>query len=265
MHNNKNILFIAIVTLIALVSCNKEEKSSNLTILPAENYLLRDTSNVINFTIKVESTNDLARYRITQTIDNSTTTIKDELISGKNYIDWFDYTVPNSFQGYGRHEIKLIFTTIDVKGAEMNRAKLIYVDITDRTLAENSGNTMYSALSNQFNAYDLLTNTPKYNTDSTAHIFDFTKPNTNDTLGRVWISPSGVKFVKLNGFDYANATASSVTNAYNSSVKNDTLRNLTDGDIVITKVGSTYMALKMVYVIDDVGNANDRYIFSIKK
>lgn len=265
MHNNKNILFIAIVALIALVSCNKEEKSSNLTILPAENYLLRDTSNVINFTIKVESTNDLARYRITQTIDNSTTTIKDELISGKNYIDWFDYTVPNSFQGYGRHEIKLIFTTIDVKGAEMNRAKLIYVDITDRTLAENSGNTMYSALSNQFNAYDLLTNTPKYNTDSTAHIFDFTKPNTNDTLGRVWISPSGVKFVKLNGFDYANATASSVTNAYNSSVKNDTLRNLTDGDIVITKVGSTYMALKMVYVIDDVGNANDRYIFSIKK
>jgi hypothetical protein len=265
MHNKTHLLIVTTLLMLAFFSCSKDDNSSNLTILPADNYLLRDTSNVINFTIKVESTNDLARYRITQTINNSTTTIKDELISGKNYIDWFDYTVPNSFQNYGRHEIKLIFTTIDVKGAEMNRAKLIYVDITDRTLAENSGNTMHSALSNQFNAYDLLANTPKYNTDSTAHIFDYTKPNVNDTLGRVWISPSGVKFVKLNGFDYANATASSVTNAYNSSVKNDTLRNLTDGDIVITKVGNTYMALKMVYVIDDAGNANDRYIFSVKK
>ena len=264
MHNKTNIFFIALL-LVALFSCKKEDKNSSLTILPADNYLLRDTSNVINFTIKVESTNDLARYRITQTINNSTVTIKDELISGKSFIDWYDYTVPNSIQGYGRHEIKLIFTTIDVKGAEMNRAKLIYVDINDRTLAESSGNTMYSALSNQFNAYDILTSTPKYNTDSTAHIFDFTKPNVNDTLGRVWISPSGVKFVKLNGFDYANATASSVTNAYNSSVKNDTLRNLTDGDIVVTKVGSTYVAIKMIYVIDDVGNSNDRYFFSIKK
>lgn len=264
MHNKTNIFFIALL-IVALFSCKKDESNSNLTIIPADNYLLRDTSNVINFTIKVESTNELARYRITQTINNSTITIKDELISGKNFIDWFDYTVPNSIQGYGRHEIKLIFTTIDVKGAEMNRAKLIYVDINDRTLAESSGNTMYSALSNQFNAYDLLSNTPKYNTDSTAHIFDFTKPNVNDTLGRVWISPSGVKFVKLNGFDYANATASSVTNAYNSSIKNDTLRNLIDGDIVVTKVGTTYMAIKMIYVIDDVGNSNDRYIFSIKK
>lgn len=262
---NKTTIFFTSLLLIAMLSCSKEEKNSNLTILPADNYLLRDTSNVINFTVKVESTNDLARYRITQTIKNSTITIKDELISGRNYIDWFDYTVPNSIQGYGRHEVKLVFTTIDVKGAEMNRAKLIYVDINDRTLAESSGNTMYSSLSNQFNAYDLLTNTPKYNTDSTAHIFDFTKPNTNDTLGRTWISPSGIKFVKLNGFDYANATASTVTNAYNSSVKNDTLRNLTDGDIVVTKVGTTYMALKMIYVIDDVGNTNDRYIFSLKK
>lgn len=257
--------FIFISLIITTYSCSKDEDSSGISVTPGENYLIRDTGNVVNFTVKINSKNDLSKYRITETINNSTTTIKELNISGKNYIDWFDYKVPNVFNTYGRHEIKLIFSAFDAKGAIMSRAKLIYVDINDRTLTEYSGNTMYSALSNQHNAYDLITRTPKYNTDSTSHIFDFTQPNAGDSLGKTWISPSGVKFVKLNGFDYANATEGTVTNAYNSSVKNDTLRNLQPEDIIITKVGTTYMALKMVYVIDDTGNANDRYMFSIKK
>ncbi|MCB9335587.1 MAG: hypothetical protein H6586_05520 [Flavobacteriales bacterium] len=262
----KSIFYFTILSLVLFHSCKKdEEQNSGITITPTEDYLLRDTSDVINFTVKIESRNELAKYRVTQTINNSTITVKEETISGKTHIDWYDYTVPNSFNTYGRHEIKLIFSSFDVSGNTMNKAKIVYVDINDRTLSETSGNTMYSALSNQFNAYDLLTNTPKYNSDSTSHVFDFSTSNPSDSLGKTWISPSGIKFVKLNGFDYANATESTVKNAYNSSIKNDTIRNIAPQDVIITKVNQTYMALQLIYVIDDVGVNQDRYIFNIKK
>lgn len=258
------ILFLIVSTL--LFSCKKdEEQSFGINISPSEDYMLRDMGNTINFTVKFESKEELAKYRITETINNSTTTIKDVAISGKKYIDWFDYTVPNTFENYGRHEIKLIFSSFDVDGKSMNRAKIIYVDVNERNLTEYAGNTMYSSLSSQSNAYDLLTNTPKFSSDSTSHIVDLSKPNISDSLGKVWVSPFGAKFTKLNSFDYSNATDLTVKNAYNSSIKSDTIRNINPNDIIITKINNDYIALKLIYVIDDTGSATDRYVFNIKR
>lgn len=265
MKKNPTIILILLVSTL-FFSCKKdEEQAFGINITPSEDYMLRDIGNVINFTVKFESKEELVKYRITETISNSTTTIKDITISGKKYIDWFDYTVPNSFEDYGRHEIKLIFTSFDVDGKSMNRAKIIYVDVNQRNLVEYAGNTMYSSLSTQFNGYDLLTNTPKFSSDTTSHIVDFTQANSSDSLGKIWISPYGAKFAKLNSFDYSNATDLTVKNAYNSSIKSDTIRNINTNDIIITKINNDFIAIKMIYVIDDSGNSTDRYIFNIKK
>lgn len=262
----KTPIFFFLLISILLFSCKKEEEQAfGINITPSEDYMLRDMGNIINFTVKFESKEELIKYRITETINNSTTTIKDITIAGKKYIDWFDYTVPNTFENYGRHEIKLIFTSIDVDGKTMNRAKIIYVDIIQRNLVEYAGNTMYSSLSSQFNAYDLLSSTPKFSSDTTSHIIDLTKPNLNDSLGKIWVSPFGAKFAKLNSFDYSNATDLTVKNAYNSSIKSDTIRNINANDIILTKIDNNYIALKLIYVIDDAGTATDRYIFNIKR
>jgi hypothetical protein len=259
-------LTLLIVPFLFLSSCKKDENvNSGIIITPSEDYFKRNIGDVINFTLKIESKEELAKLRITQTIGNSTSTILDKTISGKKIIEWYDYEIPNEFNDYGRHEIKLVFTTIDNDNKTMNRAKIIYVDITEKTLAEYSGNNMYSSLSNQFNAYDLLTNTPKYSSDSTSHIIDLSVTNPNDTLSRSWASPYGIKFVKHNSFDYGNATDLTVQNAYNSGIKNDTLRNLATDDVILTKINNSYVALKLIYVIDDPGKTNDKYIFSIKR
>lgn len=266
-----NFLKYLVVTIIVLfaIACDNsddEDKSYGMNISPSENYLSRKGGSVINFTISIQSAENLTRYRITEVInDFSTKTLKDQNISGKFHSDWFDYTVPDTFE-FGKHEIKLIFSTFDVRGTEMKRAKIINVNITDRKLEEFAGNTMYSSISNQFDAYDLLTGTPKYSSDSTSHIIDLSKPNSNDFLSKSWTSPvPDIKFVRFNSFDYGNATNQSVKTAYDTGIKNDTIRNLNDEDILLTKINDKFVAVKIQLVIDQSGYDNDRYVFNIKR
>lgn len=262
-------LVFTIIILFA-ISCNDsddEDKSFGMNISPEENYLSRKPGSVVNFTMNVQSVEDLSRYRITETINNfSAKTLKEEKnLSGKFYSDWFDYKVPDTFE-FGKHEIKLIFSTFDVKGGEMKRAKIINVNITDRTLTEFGGNTMYSSISNQFDAFDLLTGTPKYSSDSTSHIRDLTIANPNDLLSKSWASPNpDIKFVRFNNFDYGNATNQKVKTAYDTGVKNDTIRDLKAEDILLTKIDEKYIAVKLILVYDENGKENDRYLFSIKR
>lgn len=266
MHFRKLFLVAIIATLS--FSCGDDEEESNygMRITPNENYLEREEGSVINFVINVESSDELTRYRVTETIDKKSTNIlKDESIRGNFYSDWFDYTVPDTLE-FGSHEIQLIFSTFDIKGRQIRRAKFILVDVVDRTLTEYGGNTIFSSLSNQFDAYDLLTGNPKYSSDTTAHIRDLSKANPNDTLSRNWSSPvPEIKFVRFNSFDYGNATEQSVRTAYDTGIKNDTIRNLRSEDILLTKIENKYIAVKLNFVTDQSGNINDRYIFSIKR
>lgn len=263
---SKNLIAAIIIVFTVACDSSDDEQNTGMRITPEKNYLLRTGGNVVNFTINVESADELTRYRITETIDNSsTTTLKDEKISGKFHSDWFDYKVPDTF-GFGNHEIELIFATFDVRGNEMKRAKIINVNVTDKPLTEFGGNTMYSSISNQFDAYDLLTGTPIYSSDTMAHIRDLSKANPTDSLSKSWTSPvPEIKFVRFNNFDYGNSTDQSVRTAYETGIKNDTIRNLKADDIILSKINSRYVAVKVIFVNDLNGNINDRYIFSIKR
>src|SRR5690606_13371389 len=156
----KMLFLFLILSLITSCSDNDDGESFGINISPEENYLSKKEGSVVSFTINIQSANNLTRYRVTETIDDmTTTTLKEEPISEKFHSDWFDYKVPDTFE-YGNHEIKLIFSTFDEKGKEMKRAKIINVNVSERTLTEFGGNTMYSSASNQMDAYDLLSGTP---------------------------------------------------------------------------------------------------------
>ncbi len=257
--------FLILIITFTIFSCSKdEEENETYAISPSDTYFTRETGNTMNFTINITSPNELVKYVITETINNSTTTIEETSISGKTYFDFFDYTIPD-FQDFGNHEITLLFSFYDASGKVSSKPKVIYVNVTERTLDEFGGNTMYSSLSNQFDAFDLLTGTPKNSSDSTAHIMDLTVTNPTDSLSKSWASASGMKFVKHNSFNYANATDLTVQNSYDSGIKVDTLRNLITDDIVLTKINNNYVAIKLIFVTDDVAITNDKYIFSIKR
>ena len=261
---------ICLSAIVVLFSCNDsdDDEGFGIEISPEANRLNREGGSVVNFVVSIQSTEDLRRYRVSENIDNGGfNLLKEADISGKFYSDFFDYTVPDTFD-FGLHEIVIKFSTLDVRGNLMERAKVINVNITERTLTEYGGNTMYSNLSSQPDAFDLLNGSSKYSSDTLAHIRDFTLANPNDSLGKAWTSPMpGISFVRIGsgGFDYGNATDQNVMTSYEAGVKNDTIRNLKAEDVILTKINDTYVAVKLVLVIDEAGTTNDRYFFSIKR
>jgi hypothetical protein len=246
-------------------SDDDEEESYGMAVTPSDTYFTQKGGDVINFKIIAESSNNLNRLRIWETINNNPTQIvRDQVISGVQFSDFFSYTIPDTL-GFGDHTIRLLFSTYDGSGREMSRSKIISINNPDE-LEEFGSFTMHSSLSNQFDAFDLLTGTPKYSSDTTAHIRDVSTNTAPDSLSRSWTSEvPGMQFLKFNDFDYGNATNQSVKTAFDAGVKNDTIRNLASNDIVLTKINNRYLAIKLLFVTDEAGNVNDRYIFTVKR
>jgi len=141
-------------------------------------------------------------------------------------------------------------------------------------LSETSGHQMFSHNSTNYDAYNLLTGLPLHSQlsdSSIIHIIDASIDSVNhNTLSRKWMSFANLQFVKFNDFNYANATISSIKNAYNAGLKNQFVDNLTDEDIIITKLGNSsidtgFIAIKIINIIDADSTINDKYIFNIKK
>ncbi len=265
--NIRKILLLALIISTAMAcSDDDEDEGFGLRVSPSEDYISRTPGSIVSFTFSAQSKEPLARYRVIETINsNSQRSLKDISISGKNYSDFFDYEVPDTF-GFGNHQIKILFSTFDVTGTEMQRAKFINVRVTDRPLSEYGSFTMYSSASNQFDAFDLIKGTPKYSSDTTAHIRDLSVNDTTGLLSKTWTSEApNINFLKFNDFDYGNATSQSVKTAYDAGIKNDTIRNLDENDIILTKVDNKYMAIKLIFVTDQTGVDNDRYIFTVKR
>ena len=84
-----------------------------------------------------------------------------------------------------------------------------------------------------------------------------------------WISPAGGRFVRFNTYDYANATDSSIVDAYNAGLDLPKVDNIQNGDIILTKLGSTsstdYAAILITGVYDPDSTNLDYYLFNIKK
>ncbi|MDA9656278.1 hypothetical protein N9S96_01285 [Flavobacteriales bacterium] len=248
-----------------LTSCSEEVTDFiNISILPSSQYEIFNSDEIIPFTIKLTSNNELTELLVIETINNSTIdTILVKLISGNEHSEFFNYSLPsNTFEDTS--EIKLIFCCSNNLGERVQRAKIFYSAIQDVFLTETTGHTMFSNNSSEYNAYNLLTGTPSYNTDTSSHILDNTDSLSN-IISREWISNVNLLFSKNNSFDYANATFESVKNTYNNSLKKEFVDQISEGDIITTKIENSYLAIKIIYVIDEINSENDRYIFSIKK
>lgn len=264
-------VFYLILFAAAFSSCDDDEEDAGgfgIRITPVPDYIDADPGDVLSFVVSIESNEDLVRYRLTESINGKAArTIREENIGGRLYTDFYDYPVADTF-GFGSHEIQLIFSSFDARGQVMRRAKIINVVVTDRTLTEYAGNTMYSSLSGQFDAYNLLTGTPIYSSDTLAHLRDLSGIiNKGDSaLSKAWTSPvPEIKYVRFNNFDYGNATEEMVRTAYDSGVKDDTLRNLQENDIILSKINDRYLAVKLIFITDQAGTVNDRYLFNIKR
>ncbi len=275
---NKKLSTLFLVTLcsffIVLTSCKKEKLKQPLVQSGPEGlYIYGKVGDVVSVSINVYSDIRLSRFYVNSKLDNSfQVTSLDTSIDSKEFSILFEYKIPAGAAG---KSILFTYTANDVDGNSGSDLKrLIVSPDTAKLLTETSGHQIFSGKSlNHKDAFDLETNSVKWSSlpgvDTTSlDIKDFPTDST-DALAKTWVSPARGKFVRFNGFDYANATNVSLVNSYSSGAKLDILDNIQLNDIIITKLGSLssekYAVIRITGITDAPGKESDSYLFSIKK
>jgi len=260
---------LLILLTFSLYSCQKEEQEAAVILTPYQLIISNvHPEEVVSLLIECKSSEELKQFTITSRIEgNFSKTELDTIISGKNFYFRFEYVVPDLIES---KQILLEFIMRDVLGNATSNAKILDVITTVKYLKETAGHELFSGNSGKQNAYNLLTGLPLFSHLADSGLMHMADTSDSPVLLKRWISPAGARFVRFSGFDYANSTALSIKNAYGSGIKSEFISNLSTGDILLIGItnkdkSETYIAVKIVNIIDDTGSAWDRYIFNIKK
>jgi hypothetical protein len=266
---NLSLALLAFTTVVFFFSCkDKEEKGPYMTITPGDLVLMRNAGDLLEFSIKCQAgDNELRNVRITQKPENGvTSTVLDTTLYGQEEDFFFVYTVPANTD-----RVLLTFTLYDVEGKSFKSLRDLYVN-AGSYLAETTGHTLYSVnATGQNNAFQISNLTfHQLEADPDSSVIDIVEKDlTNDgQMSRAWTSLSGIRFVRNNSFNYAEATASTAANSYTSSNAQQLIANIAVNDILITRydtLQNKYAVIKITGVHDEEGTASDRYTFNIKK
>lgn len=136
-------------------------------------------------------------------------------------------------------------------------------------LIERSGYTLYSAHSDGFDAFSFAgLRTLKRSEADPADVDLYAGESSagrEDVLSRIWRSGTGVKFAKVNAFDYAGATRSAVASLYANSRCDDFVEELAIDDVILLGRGDRALGVvKIVAIYDEAGASRDRYLFNLK-
>ena len=196
-----------------------------------------------------------------------TSTLKDTSVYGNEAEFFFVYQAPTS----GVESVVLTFKVYDREGA--NNGLLRKVEIEGNAfLDQTTGHIMYSFHNiNALNAFDLSAVEPlNLATTSDTSIIDLIEFDLtdDDLLSRSFTSYSGIKFVRNNDYNYAEATEASAAASFSSSTPQSIISNIQPNDILITKydtIAMKYAVIRIIQVTDDSGITGDKYEFNLKK
>jgi hypothetical protein len=265
-----------IIILVLLQSifcyCGKDKTIPSLIIGQDNLYIESKAGGVLIFEVNCTGS-DLQRFSITARPENDIqTTIFDTIVSGGIYKLTYNYRVPAISKA---SNILLEFIIVDKNGSQAKALRKIIVTSSPTQPSETTGHQIFSAVSGLRSGFDLIALQavfPNQVSPGQVTIKDVSVLDTlgNYSLSRKWISSASYKFIKFNGFDYANASYESIKQSYDAGVADYSIDNVSSGDIILTRIPSApsdsgYMAIKIVYVIDQDSTNADSYIFNVKK
>jgi hypothetical protein len=261
---------IICLTMIFTYSCKKDKDSiPKVTVTPTPLYISGNVGDLVVFNIVIDSDVALSKFYISQQPENQLpSTVLDSTITSKGTAFNYYYRLPASMAG---KSVVFEFKAVDDNGNEGKAVRRVYIAApTAVTLTETAGHRMYSNLSTNPDAYNLESNVSEFSVTADTSARDMQDASgTDTTLSKTWTSPAGGQFVRNNGFDYANATDVSATNAYNAGLKFSIMSGIAVGDVIIAKLGSIttdkYVVVRVTNIIDNPGKNNDYYEFSVKK
>ena len=87
----------------------------------------------------------------------------------------------------------------------------------------------------------------------------------SDLLSGSWASKTGLRFCKVNSFNYASATPQSVATIFLNSTTEPEIENLEIGDIIfVGRDNEAVAVIRVVNIYDGEGVKDDRYEVSMK-
>ncbi|MFN6945378.1 MAG: hypothetical protein ACK4ND_10555 [Cytophagaceae bacterium] len=269
----KKLFFIFLLPILVFCSCKKEEEEPFILRITPEHLVLQGKADEVKqFHLKASSGSPINRLIITSKEGNSftKTELDSILIPVRNFNYTYEFRLPSSPDDY---QLTMVFRVYDEAGNEAVASRTLQVKgVAEKPLKEYTGNELFSAQSGKPDAYDIHNRLALHASISDSSIKDLQDETIvagEEQLSKSWISPSGGKFVLFEGFDYVNATRSSVINAFNAGSKLDKVSNIRDNLVILIKTSrgneELYSVIKIVQVIDSEGTENDRYIFSMKQ
>lgn len=264
-------LFIFVGLMAFSGACDDENESEVVMIVKPEEFVrTAKAGEKILYTVEAYSPDRSVNHLKFTSYDrlNGLQTILDSIVGLPKIRFIFQYTVP---EFKDTTDIKIRFEAFNENGESAAIQRFIQVAGGEVILSELTGITMYSAASGQPDAYNLdleqLFNSHTVEKDSLLDLYAWQDSTADETvLSREWRSHTGIRFMRFNSFNYATATQLGIENAYATGVKMNYIRDLQAEDIII--FGDDRKALgivKFIYVFDEPGSLNDRYVFNLKR
>lgn len=269
MTNKFFIGFLASISLLIFASCKDKEKAGPaIYIDPSSLVLTSNAGDLLEFTVTAKGGDfNLQQIKILQKPEGGvTSTLLDTIVSGSKTEFFYVYHVPA-----GSPRILLTFKAIDTDGNEASTLRDLYVE-SSIYLTETTGHELYSPFHfGSNNAFNIANSTwYQLDTDPDSADVDLLEADAlNDGILSLDITSwSGIRFVRNNAFNYAEATGASAMNSYQSSIPQQLITDIQVNDILITEydtVQHKYAVIKFTGVYDETDQNLDRYTFNLKK
>ncbi|MFN0032019.1 MAG: hypothetical protein ACKVOR_07665 [Flavobacteriales bacterium] len=263
------LLLLSFCFVSILYSCGEKEKlPPAIFVSPGSLNIEADEGDLIEFIVtSTAGDNGLNRVVITnKPLGGITATIKDTSIVGQQSEFYFIYTVPA-----GATQYLLTFSVYDTDGLSATVGRNLNVN-NAAYLTETTGYELFSPFhfgsNNAFKISDLTFH--QLDTDPDSALIDMVEQDMADDAAMTGdlTSWSGIRFVRNNSYNYAQATLQSAEDSYTSSTPQQLITDVQVNDILITEydtVAHNYAVIKVTGVFDDTGVNLDRYIFNVKK
>lgn len=156
--------------------------------------------------------------------------------------------------------VTLTFSAWDTAGHECNVKRELTIKNKEVLISEKSGIVLYAPQTGRADALALSNVSQTFNWQSSADSVNAdVYIETNEDFDEVRLcSRTGAKFVRINSFDYAAATANSIQAVFAGSVRTDAVNDLRINDIVLIGHNGVAEAAMRVQNVIRTGETSER-------
>ncbi len=266
----KNLILLASLAIVVSFSaCKKDPIGPAIYVEPTTLQITSLPDGLTEFRIKVnQGDNPGLNVQILAKPENSiTSTLLDTSLFGSQADFFYAYRAPDS----GAEDVILTFRVFDNDGLSNSVLRRVIIS-GNALLSQTTGHLIYSGYNtSSLNGFNIATASP-YNLatladSSSIDLMEFDLED-DDVLSRSLSSYSGIKFIRNNDYNYAEATNQSAQASFESSTPQSIISNINVDDILIAKydtLNNRFAVIRIVDVEDEAGINSDRYEFNLKK